>query len=152
MAKLELKEILGIIDQGGKDIWDLLDDEQKKSINLFTLNRFISSVKSSNRQVQEHFVLTVNEFYNKNYFTLYQHPKLQWLLLCSCYYETKQVFFHEYIKVEKGKNNKVKILEKLYPNHKLSDLETMSQLNTLKEIMQLAGDHGWDDKKIKEYL
>jgi len=152
MAKLELKEVLSAIDQGGKDIWDLLDDEQKKGIGFFTLNRFISSVKTKNRQVQEHFVVTVNEYYNKNYFSLYQHPKLQWLILCSCYYETKQVYFHEYIKLEKGKNNKVKILEKLYPNHKMSDLETMAQLNSLKEIMQLASDHGWDDAKIKEYL
>jgi len=158
--KLELKDILSAIDQGGKDIWDLLDEEQRKSINLFTLNRFVSSVNldrsrlsdSKKREIQEHYVLSVNEFYNKRYFSLHKHPKLLWLLLCICAHDTKTPYFHEYIRTEKEKNPKQKILEALYPKTKLSDIETMSQLNSLKEIMQLAKDHGWDDNKIKEYL
>lgn len=152
MAKLELKDILSAIDQNGKDIWDLLDDEQKKAIPFFVLNRFISSVKTNKREVQEHFVLTTNEYYNKNYFSLSQHPQLLWLLLCSCSYGDDKVYFHEFIRLEKNKNPKVKILEKLYPKKKLDDLETMSHLNTLKEIMELAKDHGWNDKEIQEYL
>lgn len=160
MAKLALKDVLGAIDQGGKDIWDLLDEEQRKSINLFTLNRFVSSVNldrtrlsdSKKREIQEHYVLSVNEFYNKRYFSLHKHPKLLWLLLCICAHDTKTPYFHEYIRTEKEKNPKQKILEVLYPKTKLFDIETMSQLNSLKEIMQLAKDHGWDDDKIKEYL
>jgi len=152
MAKLELKDILGAIDLNAKTLWDELDEEQRKSIPFYILNRFISNVKSNKREVQEHFVLAVNEYYNKNYFSLYKHPKLQWLLLCCCAYENNQVFFHEYIKLEKAKNPKIKILEALYPKHKISDIEVMSNLNTLKEVMRLAQDHGWDDKKIKEYL
>ena len=152
MDKLELKDILGAIDLNAKTLYDELNEEQKKSIPFFILNRFISNVKSNNKDIQEHFVLAVNEYYNKNYFSLYQHPKLQWLLLCCCAYETKKPFYHEYIKVEKEMNPKLRILEKLYPKHKLSDLEAMSKINTLKDIMLLAGDHGWDEKKIKESM
>jgi len=109
-------------------------------------------VSSNKREVQEHFVLAVNEYYNKHYFSLTKHPKLLWMLLCCCAYENKQIFFHEYIKIDKNKNKKTKILEKLYPLHKLSDIEVMSNLYTLKEVMELAGDHGWDEDTIKEYL
>lgn len=160
MAKLELKDILGAIDLNAKTLWDELDEEQKKSITFFTLNRFISSVNldrtrlsnSKKREIQEHFVLSVNEYFNKHFFSLSKHPKLQWLLLCACAHETKNVYFHEYIKLEKEKNPKQKILEILYPKMKLSDIEALSQINSLKEVMQLAKDHGWDDKKVKEYL
>ncbi|NBR60143.1 MAG: hypothetical protein EBT86_00565 [Actinobacteria bacterium] len=152
MAKLELKDILSALDQNGKDIWDLLDDEQKKAIPFFVLNRFMSSVKTNSREVQEHYVLATNEYYNKHYFSLYQHPKLLWLLLCSCSYDNDKTYFHEYIRLEKDKNVKLKILEKLYPKKKIDDLETLSHLNSLKEIMELAKDHGWNDKEIQEYL
>jgi hypothetical protein len=149
---LELKDILAAIDLGAKDLWDQFDDDQKKCVSFFTLNRFISSVRSGKREVQEHFVLAVNEYYNKHYFSLSKHPKLLWMLLCCCAYENKGIFFHEYIRLDKNKTQKTKILEKLYPTHKLADIETMSNLYTLKEVMELAGDHGWDDKTIKEHL
>jgi len=150
--KIELKDILGAIDLNAKCLWDELTEEQRKSIPFFILNRFMSSAKSNKRQIQEHFVLTVNEFYNKNYFSTHKHPKLQWLLLCSCAHETGNVFYHEYIKTEKGKNSKLKLLEALHPDHKITDLETLAQINSLKAIIELAKDHGWDDEKLKKYL
>jgi hypothetical protein len=154
MAKLELKDILSAIDQGGKDIWDMLDDEQKKSVSFFLLNRYISSVKTSKRNVQEHFVLSVNEYYNKHFFTLSKHPKLLWQLLCLCSYETKQEFFHEWIgyKHKKVEKKKVKFLQKIYPDLKNDDIETLATINSTKELKQLAIDLGWDDQEIKEYF
>ena len=76
--KIPLKEILAAVDSNYKSLWDELDDEQQKALKseLFILNRYISSVKSSSRETQEHFVLTVNEFFNKNWYTLQKHPKL----------------------------------------------------------------------------
>jgi hypothetical protein len=41
--KLELKEILGWIDNGYKDIWNHLEDEHKKQISFWLLNRYMSS-------------------------------------------------------------------------------------------------------------
>jgi hypothetical protein len=159
---LTLKDILAAVDLGAKDLWDDLSEEQQECITFYTLGRFISTVSSPkeywqkgkipSREEQESFVLKVNEYYNLNWFSLYKHPKLMWLLICSCAYYTKDIYFHEYIKLGRDKNSKTKILEKLYPNIKLSDIEVMSKLHSLKEIIQLAQDHGWDDKTIKEHL
>ena len=52
--KLELKDVLGALDLGAREVWDELSEEQKKSVAFFLLNRYMSSVKSTNRDLQEH--------------------------------------------------------------------------------------------------
>ena len=60
------KEMIPAVDMGLSDLWDAATEEGQKEIkgDLWNLNRYISSVKSSNRELQEHFVLTVNEYFN----------------------------------------------------------------------------------------
>lgn len=154
MAKLELKDILSAVDQGGRDIWDMLDDEQKKSVSFFLLNRYVSSVKTSKREVQEHFVLATNEYFNKHFYSLNKHPKLLWQLLCMCGYENKQEYFHEWIgfKKKKAEPKKLKFLEEFYPARKIEDLELLSQITSTKDLKQLAVDAGWDDKTIAKFF
>jgi hypothetical protein len=154
MAKLELKDILSAVDQGGRDIWDLLDDEQKKSVSFFLMNRYVSSVKTSKREVQEHFVLATNEYFNKHFFNLSKHPKLLWQLLCMCGYESKQEFFHEWIgfKKKKAEPKKLKFLEEMYPARKMADLELLAQMTSVKDLKQLAINAGWDDKTIAKFF
>ena len=154
MAKLELKDILSAVDQGGRDIWDMLDDEQKKSVSFFLMNRYVSSVKTSKREVQEHFVLATNEYFNKHFYTLSKHPKLLWQLLCMCGYENKQEYFHEWIgfKKKKAEPKKLRFLEELYPTNKMEDLELLAQLSSVKDLKQLGVDAGWDDKTIAKFF
>lgn len=155
--KIPLKEVLTAVDQNIKELWDAIDDEQRKALKkeFFILNRYISNVKTKDRAVQEHFVLAVNEYFNKNWNDLQHEPKLLWMLLCMCSHESKKSFFHEWIKLERksgGGNKKQKFLQIVFPNHKFGDIELMSKLMTDKELKQLAKDHGWDDKQIKEYF
>ena len=154
MSKITLSEILSAIDQGGRDIWDLLDDEQKKDVKFFLLNRYVSSVKSSKREVQEHYVLATNEYFNKHFYSLGKHPKLLWQLLCVCGYETKQDYFHEWIgfKKKKADNKKMKFLECYFPDAKDSDLEVLAAINSIKDLKKLAIDSGWSDKDIEKYF
>ncbi len=154
MSKLALNDILSAVDQGGKDIWDLLDDEQRKQISFFLLNRYVSSVKSSKREIQEYFVLSVNENFNKNFFSLNKHPKLLWQLLCCCSHPSKQSFYHEWIGFKKKapEGKKLKFLQEFYPQKKIKDLEMMAEMNQPKDLKQLAIDAGWDDKRISKFF
>jgi predicted transcriptional regulator len=155
--KIELKEKLAAIDMNFRTLWDEMDADQRKSLKneYFILNRYISNVQSSKRDVQEHFVLTVNEYFNKNWNVLQKHPKLLWLLLCMCSYDKSTVFFHQWLgnKKKEGSSKKSKFLEELYPNKKLDEIEIMAKLATDKEIKDLARRHGYDEatiaKKIK---
>ena len=154
MAKLELKDILSAIDQKGLDLWDLFDDEQKKSVSFFLMNRYISSVKTSKRDIQEHFVLATNEYFNKNWKLLTKHQKLQWQLLCLCGHESKQEYFHEWIgfKKKKGDTKKLKFLQDIYPNKKMEDLEILAEINSIKDLKTLALEMGWEEKLISQYF
>ncbi len=154
--KIELKDKLAAVDMNYKGLWDEITDEQRKSLKqeLFILNRYISNVNSKNRDLQEHFVLTVNEYFNKHWNTLQKHPKLLWQLLCMCSHESRQIFFHQWIgfKKKKGNSKISKFLLEIYPNKKQDEIEMLSQLMTPAEIKKLAQQHGYDDKQIDKML
>jgi hypothetical protein len=150
--KIELKDKLAAVDMNYKGLWDEIDDDQRKSLKqeLFILNRYISNVNSKNRDLQEHFVLTVNEFFNKHWHTLQKHPKLLWQLLCMCSHESRQIFFHQWIGFKKKEgNNKIgKFLLEIYPNRKEDEITLLSKITTVAEAKVLAHQHGYEEKQI----
>ena len=146
------KEIIPAVDLGMKDLWDAATEEGRKEIkgDFWTLNRYISNVKTNSREVQEHFVLTVNEYYNKNWNDIQKHPKLVWQTLCVCSMGNGKTYFHEWIPLKKQKNKKVDFLAELFPTMKMADVETLAVITTDKEIKEYARDLGWDKKQIAE--
>ncbi len=90
------KDMIPAVDMGVKELWDAATDDGRKEIkgDLWNLNRYISNVattanpyvqvKRPSREEKEHFLLTVNEYYNKNWNEISKHPKLQWMSLCVC--------------------------------------------------------------------
>lgn len=152
--KIELKEKLSAVDQNVRELWDAMDADQQKSLKneYFILNRYISNVQGQKREIQEHFVLTVNEYFNKNWNLLQKHPKLMWLLLCMCSYNSETVYFHQWLgnkKKDAASNNKrVKFLAEIHPNKKMDEIEMMAQLTTDKEMKALAKTYGLDDATI----
>lgn len=146
--KLPLNVILAAIDTNSKSVWDEFTEEQRKCVPLFTLNRWISSVKGS-REHQEHYLLLCNELYNKNLFDIMnKDPKLTWQTACACSHESKKVFFHEWIGLTRNTNKKVTFLSELFPEMKLDDVEALAEITTVDEIKQYCRDLGWDKKQI----
>jgi hypothetical protein len=145
---LPVKDILAAVDMGAKSVWDELSDEERKQINFWLLNRYVSSVKG-NREAQELAVFKTNEYYNKNWNILgTRHPKLQWQLLCMAG-NTGKIEFHQWMGFkQKGKTNSaaVKVLQQIYPNMKQDEVELLAGISTTKEIKALAEEHGIDVK------
>jgi hypothetical protein len=155
MTKIPLKEIIAAIDLNSKSLWDELDDDQRKALKseLWILNRYASCVKTNSRNQAEHYVLAVNELYNKNWFELSKHPKLQWYLLCMCNWDGEKVFYHEWMGLngkKKGLGKKIKILEDRYPHLKQDELELLAEINTDEQIKSLARELGWEEKELKD--
>lgn len=144
--KLEVKEILSWIDNNCKDIWDELEDEHKKQISFWLLNRYASSVNGS-REKQELAVFKTNEYYNKNWAVLgTKHAKLQWQLLCISG-NTGKNEFHPWIGLnqKKDSNSKaIKFLKDIYPNRKIEEVELLARILTKQEITELAQEYGID--------
>lgn len=144
------RDMIPAVDAGIRELWDAATDDGRKEIkgDLWNLNRYISNVKSNDREMQEHFVLTVNEFYNKNWAAISKHPKLQWQTLCMCAHDSKKPQFHEWIPLKKEQNKKVLFLANLFPSMKMADVEALAAISTTKEIKEYCEGLGWDKKAI----
>ena len=144
------KDMIPAVDVGMKELWDAATEEGRKEIkgDLWNLNRYISAVKTNNAELQEHYLLTVNEYYNKNWANISKHPKLQWQTLCLCSHESKKTHFHEWVPLKREKNKKEEFLAELFPNMKRSDIETLAAISTDKEIKEYCEGLGWDKKQI----
>jgi hypothetical protein len=151
--KIPLKEVLIAVDLKAKNLWDDIDDEQRKALKseLWILNRYVSNVKSSNVDAQKHFVFMVNECFNKHWFTLQKHPKLLWQLLCLCSLDGEKTFFHEWIGHSKKKTSgkREALLREIYPNMKDDDLETLLEINSDVDFRDIAREMGWAEKDVK---
>jgi hypothetical protein len=156
--RLQLSEILAAVDTNTRELWDVAGEDQQKVIqgDLFRLNRYISNVQRGNRETKEHFVLTVNEYFNKNWHVLSKHPKLLWLLICMCSLDGNTVMYHEWIglkkKDTKSSNSKLKFLEELYPSMKLDEVYMLADIMTDNDFKELAISHGYTDNDIKKLL
>ena len=148
--KLPVKDILAAIDMNAKNAWDELSDDERKQVNFWLLNRYVSSVKGS-REKQELAVFKTNEYYNKNWNELgTRHPKLQWQLLCISG-NTKQFEYHQWIGFKKkgaNSNSGIKLIERIYPNMKQDEVVLLAGLYTKKELKQLAEEYGIEDIKF----
>lgn len=144
------RDIIPAVDMGIKDLWDAVSDDGRKEIkgDFWNLNRFISSIRSNNKELQEHYLLAVNKFYNKNWNDIQQHPKLVWQTLCLASHEAKAQQSHEYIPLKRQKDKKTEFLSELFPNMKTSDVETLSKITTVKEIKEYCEALGWDKKTV----
>ena len=145
--KLAIKEILSWIDNGNSNIWNDLEDEHKKQISFWLLNRYVSGIQGS-RDKQELAVFKTNEYYNKHFNDIgvskdKGHPKLLWQLLCMCG-DTGKNEFHPWIGFKKrdGSTGKaMSLLEKLNPNMKTDEVELLARISTKKELKALAEEH-----------
>ena len=155
--KVELKEKLAAVDQNVRELWDAMDTDQQKALKseFYILNRYVSNVQGQTREVQEHFVLTVNEFFNKNWNSIQKHPKLLWQLLCMCSYNGNTVFFHQWLGHKKKTGNggkKVKFLEEIYPTRKMDELELLAEMSTDKDLKELGRKYGMDEATLAKKL
>ncbi len=137
--KLPVKDVLAALDMNAKNIYNDLDDSEKKQVAFWLLNRYMASVQG-NREKQELAVFKTNEYYNKNYNEIQsKHKNLLWQLLCISG-NTGKIEYHPWIGFKKkgSSNNNIKILEKLYPNMKQDELELLATMYTTKEIKEIV--------------
>ena len=152
--KLDVFEVIGMVDKNYREYYHDIPEEEQKALkaSLFTLIRWISGVEGKSEDLQAHYVMTVNEYFNKHFFTLSNHPELLWRLLCLCSYNDKvhrRTWFKGKIA---AKNKKEAFLMELYPNHKPDEISLMSKVMSDEDIIQLAMDLGYEDKEVMKIL
>ena len=109
--KLPIKDILAAIDMGAKNVWNELNEEERKQVSFWLLNRYISAVQGSTDD-QALAVFKTNEYYNKNYMIASKHQKLMWQLLCMSG-NTQKIEYHPWIGFKKN----LQILQQVQLNY-----------------------------------
>ena len=151
--KLNINYEMQQFDRKNRGFYDELTPEERKKFSTYLMLRWGSAVQAQSN-IQQYYVMSLNENFNKHFFTLSKHPKLQWL--CATTVSPGiGTFKHQWIapkKREGGDNKATKFLRELYPHLKDDEIELLRQLNTKDDLKQLAREHGWDDRRIKAEL
>lgn len=155
--KLQLSEILGAFDLGGRDVWDELSESEKKQVSFYILNRMMSFSNGS-REKQELAVLKTNEYSNKHFFEIgtskqNDHRKLLWLLLCMSG-STNSIQYHKWTKLKKtgqsGDPQKIEFLRKIRPELGTQEVSLLAELTTKQELEELAYEYGLEPPKLRK--
>jgi hypothetical protein len=80
----DLFEALKALDKKDYAYYDRLSPEQQKKFVPYMMLLWMSATKGS-EGVQRYYIMAVNEYANKYFFSelVQKHPKLQWLMLCA---------------------------------------------------------------------
>lgn len=149
--KLDIKRVLKAVDSKDYDFYANLNAEEKKAFSPYILMRF-SSNSQGDRDIQEWFIETTNEYVNKNHWDLSKsHSELLWKLYAAT--GAGVPVFHQYLASgKKEKANKIeKLLVELYPAMKMSEIKLMASLMTTEDKADLFDSMGFDKKQRKEY-
>jgi hypothetical protein len=135
----DMFEAIAALDKKDYGYYDRLTEEQRKKFVPFMMIMWFSAIKGSS-ELQQFYVLSVNEFANRHLFNenVQKHPKLQWLMLCSSGIGSKQ--FHQWIPQIKQNVGKLKekasvkdikeYYKKIYPKTDDATLSEFSKLYT----------------------
>ena len=153
MDKLSINNEMTQFDRKNREFYDELDTEEKKKFSTYLMLRYGASVEG-NADLQEWYLRATNERMNMHFFDLGKHPKLQWLLATTVSPGMgAQRHYWQGAKKKEGSNSKaVKFITQLYPYMKQDEVELLADINTTKELKELAKQSGWTDQDIKKAL
>jgi hypothetical protein len=142
-------------DQKNTKFYDSLTDEEKKKFSPYLMIRYGSTVEGD-FDLQAYYLISCNEKLNKNFFDINttQHKKFQWLMATTVSPGMGRQR-HTWLAAKKkdSSNNKAeKFLREFYPLAKDDEIELLAKINDKDDLKRLAREHGWDDKRIKDYL
>lgn len=150
-VKLDINRELRAVDSRNYDFYSDLTDEEKKAFSPYILMRYTSNVKLD-RDIQEWFIETTNEFVNKHHWVLSkEHKELLWKLFAAT--GTGINCYHPYLAAgKKRKTNKIEnLLAEIYPAKKLEDIKLLASMMDEKDKQELFDGLGFDKKQRKEY-
>jgi len=148
MDKLSIHNEMSEFDRKNRDFYNELTDEERKKFSNYLMIRWGSAVQGS-RDLQEFYLVSTNERFNKNFFAINRHPQLQWLC-ATAVSPGMGTHRHQWIapkKKEPGESGIKKQLAELYPNMKTDEIEVMAGINTKKDVDTYLKQLGQEVKK-----
>jgi hypothetical protein len=148
VEKLSIANEMAEFDRKNRKFYNELTDEERKKFSNYLMIRWGSCVQGS-RELQEFYLISCNERFNKNFFAINKHPRLQWLSATTVSPDMG-THRHQWIaprKKESGASNIRKQLSELYPHLKDDELDLLVKITTKKDIDDYMRAAGQDTKK-----
>ena len=155
MSKLDIKTEMAAFDRKDRNFFDSLDEEEKKKFSPYLMIRWGATVKDE-PLLENYYLMNCNETLNKYFFNIStkDHKKLQWLLATTVS-PGAGVKYHPWIapkKKDSANNKSEKFLATIFPHLKDDEIKLLAKLNDKATLKELAKQHGYDDKAIKDLL
>jgi hypothetical protein len=146
--KLHISNEMAQLDSKNRGFYDSLTDEERKKFSNYLMIRWGSAVQGA-AELQEYYLQSCNHYFNKRFFDINRHPKLQWLCATAV---SPGLGTHRHVwiapkKKEPGASGIRKQLSELYPHYRDDEIDLMSQINTKKDIDAYFKAAGQDAKK-----
>ncbi len=153
MDKLSINNEMAQMDAKNYSFYDGLSEEERKKFSTYLMLRYAASVQGS-PDLQEWYLRATNDRVNQNFFDLGRHPKLQWLLCTTVSpgMGTQRHYWQAAKKKDSANNKAVKFIIKLYPHIKQDEAELLAEINSDKDLRELAKKLGMADQDIKKEL
>lgn len=132
-----------------RDFYNSLSSDQKKRFSPYLMIRWGATVVGSS-DLQEFYIISCNERLNKHFFAVSKHPELQWLMATTVSPNIGS-FKHEWIPSKKKLSTSSKIekfLLDIFPTMKLDDVKVLASITSMKDIKQMAIEHGYSEKEV----
>ena len=139
--------VLPNLDAGNFEFYNSLTDQQKKEFSPFIAMKFMSAVRNKN-DVSYHLI-AINNVVNRDFWELKDYPDLQCLLLAACGSGAKKR--HYFPGKQLTDTALFKQLLEWYPYMKVDEIQMLLDVNNPEDIIQLAKDHGMQDKELKKF-
>lgn len=135
-------------DVKNRNFYEELTDQERKKFSPYLMIRWGSAVEGS-RELQEFYLIATNERFNKHFFTLSKHPKLQWLCATTVSPDMGTPR-HSWIspkKKEPGASSVRRQLAEIYPDMKDDDIAALALITSKKQIDEHYRSMGQETKK-----
>jgi hypothetical protein len=140
-----LNKVVPSIDSKDYLMYDNLSDVERKAFAAVVVMRWGANLAISDAELQGFYIRSINYHANKHFFSMYKHPKLQWLMIVASspkigHYKRKWVGKKK--TPSKARDQRKKILRDIHPTYKEDEIDMLSDMVTKRELTQYAKDCG----------
>lgn len=148
--KFPIDQVMRAIDSRDRGFYGRLTDEDRKLVNSYMAQRWASAVQSNDREVQEHYLLMVNDLCNIDYVaTTSAHEELRWMMLSLVGLGVK--LRHDFIPPKGVKKDRIREwLIDMMPQLSDDEIDLFREINTPDVLEDAARSMNVADKRLKE--
>lgn len=147
--KVDINRVMAAIDLRNRKFYGDLDDESRKSVNLYMAQRWASQVQGD-RELQEHYLLMVNDLSNIDFVaTTSAHDELRWRVLALV--GLGQKMRHEFVPPRGQRKDRLsEWLQEIHPHLSDDEINLFRDINGTDALKEAAEAMNLADKKVKD--